>query len=85
MIPVEPSAKGPAAVDGLEVLVVGLEVMLDIDVGVLAAVLVGVKDTNDQADILDNTQYPTPETFDDRTSLMRGYWVQQCSTFTYMA
>lgn len=84
VIPVEPSAKGQAAVDGLEQLVAGLEVTLDIDVGVLAAVPVGVKGTNDQQRILEEIPYSTPETFGDRTSLMEGAWAQQCSAFTYV-
>lgn len=84
VIPVEPSAKGQAAVEGLEQLVAGLEDTLDIDVGVLAAVPVGVKGTNDQERILSEIPYSTPETFGDRTSLMEGSWAQQCSAFTYV-
>jgi cellulose biosynthesis protein BcsQ len=84
VIPVEPSAKGQAAVEGLEQLVAGLEETLDVDVGVLAAVPVGVKGTNDQSKILDEVQYSMPETFGDRTSLMEGCWAQQCSAFTYV-
>jgi len=84
VIPVEPSAKGKAAVEGLEQLVAGLEDTLDIDIGVLAAAPVGVKGTNDQDKILDGVQYSMPETFGDRTSLMEGSWAQQCSAFTYV-
>lgn len=84
VIPVEPSAKGQAAVEGLEQLVSGLEATLEIDVGVLAAVPVGVKGTNDQQRILNEIPYSTPEIFGDRTSLMEGLWAQQCSAFTYI-
>ncbi|MBX0298096.1 ParA family protein [Haloarcula nitratireducens] len=84
VIPVEPSAKGQAAVEGLEQLVAGLEDTLEIDIGVLAAVPVGVKGTNDQQRILDEIPYSIPETFGDRTSLMEGAWAQQCSAFTYV-
>jgi cellulose biosynthesis protein BcsQ len=84
VIPIEPSAKGQAAVEGLEQLVAGLEDTLEIDVGVLAAVPVGVKGTNDQERILSEIPYSTPETFGDRTSLMEGSWAQQCSAFTYV-
>src|SRR6056297_2382716 len=51
-IPVEPTAKGEAAVDGLEELVGGLEDTLNIDVGVLAAVPTRYEGTNDQADVV---------------------------------
>ncbi|GGK77308.1 MULTISPECIES: ParA family protein [Haloarcula] len=84
VIPVEPSAKGQAAVEGLEQLVSGLEDTLEIDVGVLAAVPVGVKGTNDQKRVLSEIPYSTPEIFGDRTSLMEGSWAQQCSAFTYV-
>lgn len=84
VIPVEPSAKGKAAVDGLEQLVAGLESDLDIEIGVLAAVPTGVEDTSDQQAILSELVYPTPETIRKRTSLMEGCWRQQCSAFTYI-
>lgn len=84
VIPVEPSAKGKAAVEGLEQLVAGLEETLEIDIGVLASVPVGVKGTNDQQTILGSIDYSTPETFGDRTSLMEGSWAQQCSAFTFV-
>jgi len=47
VIPVEPSAKGRAAVEGLESLVAGLEDQLDVEVGVMAAVPIGFKNTRD--------------------------------------
>lgn len=84
VIPVEPSAKGQAAVDGLEQLVGGLEDQLDITIGVLAAVPTGVENTSDQQDILEAIEYPTPEIIRKRTSMMEGAWRQQCSAFTYV-
>jgi cellulose biosynthesis protein BcsQ len=84
VIPVEPSAKGKAAVEGLEALVNGLEEQLDVSVGVLAAVPVGFKDTRDQRTILEGIQYPIPEVIGERASLMEGCWMQQCSAFEYV-
>jgi cellulose biosynthesis protein BcsQ len=84
VIPVEPSAKGKAAVKGLENLVTGLEDQLDVDVGVLAAVPIGFKDTRDQRSILDEIEYPIPEIIGERASLMEGCWMQQCSAFQYV-
>ena len=84
VIPVEPSAKGRAAVEGLEALVAGLESQLDLDVGVLAAVPIGFKDTRDQRAILEGIQYSKPETIGERASLMEGCWMQQCSAFRYV-
>ncbi len=84
VIPVEPSAKGRAAVEGLESLVGGLEDQLDVEVGVLAAVPIGFKDTRDQRTILDEIDYPIPEIIGERASLMEGCWMQQCSAFEYV-
>lgn len=84
VIPVEPSAKGRAAVEGLESLVAGLEDQLDVEVGVLAAVPVGFKNTRDQRTILDEIDYPIPEIIGERASLMEGCWMQQCSAFEYV-
>jgi len=84
VIPVEPSAKGRAAVEGLESLVAGLEDQLDVEVGVLAAVPIGFKDTRDQRTILDEIDYPIPEIIGERASLMEGCWMQQCSAFEYV-
>lgn len=84
VIPVEPSAKGKAAVQGLESLVAGLEEQLNVQVGVLAAVPVGFKDTRDQRTILDEIEYPIPEIIGERASLMEGCWMQQCSAFRYV-
>ncbi|GAA5053191.1 ParA family protein [Haladaptatus pallidirubidus] len=84
VIPVEPTAKGRAAVEGLESLVTGLENQLDVKVGVLGALPIGFKDTRDQRKILDGITYPVPEIIGERASLMEGCWMQQCSAFTYV-
>jgi cellulose biosynthesis protein BcsQ len=84
VIPVEPSAKGRAAVQGLESLVSGLQDQLDVEVGVLAAVPLGFKDTRDQRTILDEIAYAVPEVVGERASLMEGCWMQQCSAFRYV-
>jgi len=84
VIPVEPSAKGRAAVEGLEALVAGLETQLDVEVGVLAAVPMGFKNTRDQRAILDEIDYPIPEIIGERASMMEGCWMQQCSAFRYV-
>ncbi|WP_227377640.1 ParA family protein [Haladaptatus halobius] len=84
VIPVEPTAKGRAAVEGLESLVAGIEDQLDLDVGVLGALPIGFKDTRDQRLILDEIDYPVPEVIGERASLMEGCWMQQCSAFTYV-
>jgi len=84
VIPVEPSAKGRAAVHGLESLVAGLEEQLEVEVGVLAAIPIGFKNTRDQRTILEEIEYPTPEVIGERASLMEGCWMQQCSAFRYV-
>ncbi|MEF8802297.1 MAG: ParA family protein [Halolamina sp.] len=84
VIPIEPSAKGRAAVEGLESLVAGLQEQLDVSVGVLAAVPIGFKDTRDQRTILEEIDYPIPEIIGERASLMEGCWMQQCSAFRYV-
>ena len=84
VIPLEPSAKGQAAVQGLESLVAGLQDQLDVNVGVLAAVPIGFKDTRDQRTILDGVEYAIPEVIGERASLMEGCWMQQCSAFRYV-
>jgi cellulose biosynthesis protein BcsQ len=84
VIPVEPSAKGQASVEGLENLATNFADQLGIDVGVLAAIPNGVKNTSDQQEMLKNIDFATPETIRDRTSLMEGCWKQQCSAFEYV-
>ncbi|WP_222912739.1 ParA family protein [Natrinema sp. SYSU A 869] len=83
VIPVEPSAKGRASVEGLEELATNFADQLNIDVGVLAAVPNGFKRTNDQKELIDEIEFPTPEVLGDRTSLLEGCWKEQCSAFTY--
>lgn len=84
VIPLEPSAKGRAAVQGLESLVAGLQEQLEVEIGVLAAVPIGFKDTRDQRAILEGIDYPTPEIIGERASLMEGCWMRQCSAFKYV-
>lgn len=84
VIPIEPSAKGRAAVQGLESLVTGLENQLDVEVGVLAAVPMGFKNTRDQRTILDEIEYSIPEVIGERASLMEGCWMKQCSAYRYI-
>lgn len=84
VIPVEPSAKGKASIEGLEGVVAGMEDTLGIEVGVLAAVPIGFKDTRDQRATIEELEYSTPVVIGDRTSLMEGCWQQQCSAFTYV-
>ncbi|MDS0300913.1 ParA family protein [Halogeometricum sp. S1BR25-6] len=84
VIPVEPSAKGRAAVEGLEALVAGFEDQLDIKVGVLAGIPIGFKNTRDQNAILGEIDYPIPEIIGERSSLMEGCWMKQCSAFEYV-
>ena len=84
VLPVEPSAKGAASIRGLENLVDGLEHRLGMEVGVLAAVPIRYKDTRDQREMLEEIEYPVPEIFGERASLMEGCWKQQCSAFTYV-
>lgn len=84
VIPVEPSAKGRASVKGLEGVVDGMEDSLGIEVGVLAAVPTGFKNTKGQRKMLEELEYDAPVVIGDRTSLMEGCWEQQCSAFTFV-
>ena len=84
LLPVEPSAKGQAAVEGLEDLATNFADQLNIDVGVLGAVPIGVKGTRDQEEMLEGIPYDVPAVIGDRTSLMEGCWRQQCSAFEYV-
>ncbi len=83
VIPIEPSAKGQASVEGLEALATNFADQLNIDVGVLAAIPVGFKGTVDRQEMLNEISFPTPEVIGDRTALMEGCWKQQCSAFAY--
>ena len=84
VIPVEPSWKGQASVEGLADLATNFADQLNIDVGVLGAIPNGVKNTSDQREMLEDIDFPTPEVIGDRTSLMEGCWKQQCSAFRYV-
>lgn len=83
VIPVEPSWKGQASIEGLENLATNFADQLNIDVGVLGAIPNGVKNTSDQQEMIDEIEFPTPAMIGDRTSLMEGCWKQQCSAFRY--
>lgn len=87
VLPIEPSNKGEASVEGLEDLVSGLSEQLDIEVGVLAAVPNGVKGTNDQQDTIAEiraTDFDVPVILGDRASLFEGCWKQHCTAFEYV-
>ena len=79
-----PVRKGGQLFGGLESLVTGLQEQLNVAVGVLAAIPIGVKNTRDQRTILDEIEYSIPEIIGERTSLMEGCWMQQCSAFRYV-
>lgn len=84
LLPVEPSAKGQASIEGLEDLARNFAEQLNIDVGVLGAVPIGVKGTTDQQELLEEIPYDVAAVIGDRTSLMEGCWRQQCSAFEYV-
>lgn len=87
VLPVEPSGKGQASVQGLEDLVENLEAQLDINIGVLAAVPNRVKGTRDQEAVVAEIQaqgFDVPVVLGDRASLLEGCWREQCSAFTYV-
>jgi len=87
VIPFEVTAKGQESIAGLDDLVDGLEQNTAIDVGVLAVVPIGYKDTRDQREILADLRelgFPVPVVIGDRGSLMEGSWKQQCSPYTYV-
>jgi cellulose biosynthesis protein BcsQ len=87
VIPFEVTAKGQESIEGLDDLVDGLESSIGVDVGVLAVVPIGYKDTRDQREILENLRdggFPVPVVVGDRGSLMEGCWKQQCNPYTYV-
>jgi cellulose biosynthesis protein BcsQ len=84
VIPVEPSWKGRASIEGLSDLATNFADELNIDVGVLGAIPNGVKNTSDQTEMLEQIEFAAPEVIGDRTSLMEGCWKQQCSAFRYV-
>jgi cellulose biosynthesis protein BcsQ len=87
VIPFEATAKGQESIEGLDDLVDGLEENIGIDVGVLAVVPIGYKDTRDQRAILGELResgFPVPVVIGERGSLMEGCWKQQCSPYMYV-
>jgi cellulose biosynthesis protein BcsQ len=84
LIPVEPSAKGEASIQGLEELATNFADQLQIDVGVLSAVPIRYKNTTDQQEMVEKIPFEVPAVIGDRTSLMEGCWKQQCSAFKYV-
>jgi len=87
VIPFEATAKGQESIEGLDDLVEGLEKSIGVDVGVLAVVPIGYKDTRDQQEVLGDLQasgFPVPVVIGERSSLIEGCWKQQCSPYTYV-
>lgn len=87
VIPFEATAKGQESIEGLDDLVNGLEEGVGIDIGVLAIVPIGYKDTRDQREVLSELQesgFPVPVVIGERGSMMEGCWKQQCSPYTYI-
>lgn len=87
VIPFETTAKGQESIEGLDDLVDGLETNIGVDVGVLAVVPIGYKDTRDQREILGELRksgFPVPVVIGERGSLMEGCWKQQCSPYQYV-
>lgn len=87
VIPFEATAKGEESIAGLDDLVDGLEQGIGVDVGVLAVVPIGYKDTRDQREILADLRdggFPVPVVVGERGSLMEGCWKQQCSPYRYV-
>lgn len=81
------NCKRQESIEGLDDLVDGLEQSIDVDVGVLAALPIGYKDTRDQRGILRDLResgFPVPVVIGERGSLMEGSWMQQCSPYTYV-
>ncbi|QDX39444.1 ParA family protein [Salarchaeum sp. JOR-1] len=87
VIPFEATAKGQESIEGLDDLVDGLEENIGVDVGVLAVLPLGFKNTRDQREILEDLRvqgFPVPVVIGERSSLMEGCWKQQCSPFRYI-
>lgn len=87
VIPFEATAKGQESIEGLDDLVNGLEEGVGVDIGVLAIVPIGYKDTRDQQEVLSDLResgFPVPVVVGERGSLMEGCWKQQCSPYTYV-
>ena len=76
-VPLELSGKGAQSKEGLDDIVVNMESTLGIDVGVLAVVPNGLKDTKSQlehVETIQNGEYPVPVTIRDRESMMGRMW-----------
>jgi cellulose biosynthesis protein BcsQ len=87
VIPFEATAKGQESIEGLDDLVDGLEEGVGVDIGVLAIVPIGYKDTRDQREVLSDLResgFPVPVVIGERGSLMEGCWKQQCSPYSYI-
>ena len=87
VIPFEATAKGQESIEGLDDLVDGLEANIGVDVGVLAVVPIGYKDTRDQREVLNELResgFAVPVVIGERSSLMEGCWKQQCSPYKYI-
>ncbi len=87
VIPFEATAKGQESIEGLDDLVDGLEENVGVDIGVLAVVPIGYRDTRDQREILGElreSEFPVPVVIGERGSLMEGCWKRQCSPYTYV-
>lgn len=84
-IPVEPTGKGKESIDGLESVVAGIESSLDIEVGVLAAIVNRYEDTKDQQAIHrkvdEEIPYPNPVTLRKRAALFERCWTIQGTAF----
>ncbi len=81
VLPVELSWKGQTSVEGPADVATNFADQLNIDVGVLAVIPNGVKNTADQREMLGDVEVSTPEVIGNRTSLIEGCWKQQCSAF----
>lgn len=84
LLAVEPTPKGRDAIAGLEQLVNGLTKQLQTQIGVVGAVPVRYRDTNTQADVLDDLQYDTVTKIRERGSLFEGAWDAHCSAFRFV-
>ena len=87
VIPFEATAKGQESIEGLDDLVNGLEEGVGVDIGVLAIVPIGYKNTRDQREVLSDLResgFPVPVVIGERGSLMEGCWKQQCSPYSYV-
>lgn len=87
VIPFEATAKGQESIEGLDDLVDGLEDNIGVDVGVLAVVPIGYKDTRDQRAVMSELEasgFPVPVVIGERGSLMEGCWRRQCSPYRYV-